>query len=223
MPIPTRRHPSKRRLLAAAFGLAAILIVCLSGLLSPRPAPRYTVTDLGVLPGDTESGATALNSRGESAGFSHGAVTRACVFGDGRVTSLGVLPGGSESHASGINSQGEVTGIAWLPTGRHAFLYSGGKMRDLGTLSGFTDSEGTGINDQGEVVGTAATSPVQPGFPHEHAFLYSQGRMTDLGTPPGCSESQATSINTAGQIVGDGLPAPEGLTNHALSSTTAGR
>ncbi len=209
MPVPKRR-----RLAAIFLGLAAVLIVSLSGLLSPRPAPRYTVTDLGVLPGYASSRGNAVNNRGEVAGsatLTGSGDERAFLFQGGRLTSLGVLPGGSGSTARAINSQGDVTGVASLPTGNHAFLYSQGKMQDLGTLPGFHDSAGAGINDRGEVVGTAATSPVQPGFPHEHAFLYSQGRMTDLGTPPGCSESQATSINAAGQIVGDGLPAPGGI------------
>lgn len=193
--------PTFRRRLLAALGLGLVLTLYWSGLLSPRPAPRYTVTDLGVLPGDTESGVSALNSRGVAAGFSHGAVTRACVLGDGQVTSLGVLPG--ESEARGINSQGELTGLAWLPTGTHAFLYSGGKMRDLGTLPGFHDSAGAGINDRGEVVVNAMSSPMQPGRPQGRVFLYCQGRMTDIGLPPGCSEGHAVGINHAGKIIGD--------------------
>ena len=198
----------RRLLQAAALGLAALLTLGLSGLLSPRLAPRYTVTDLGVLPGDSASRATVLNSRGDVAGFTQGPHRQSCVFQNGAAMSIRGLPGGSDSYALGINSQGEVIGDSGSLTSHHAFVYSGGKTRALGTLPGFKDSEGAGINDRGEAVGTASTSPGPTGFPHQHAFFYRAGRMMDIGTPPGCSESQATSINAAGQVAGDGLQTP---------------
>ncbi len=193
MPAPTFR----RRLSAAALGLGFLLTLYGSGLLSPRPAPRYAVTDLGVLPGDTESSASAINSRGEAVGFSHGTVNRACLFQGGKVTSLGVLPGGSESDARGINSRGEVTGYVILPTAHHAFLYSQGRMLDLGTLPGFNDSRGSAINDWGEVVGNAGGNARA-----SRGFLYSHGRMADLGILPGISRGEVRSINSASRIAG---------------------
>ena len=199
MPTPGYRRP----LMAAALGLAVILTLALSGLLSPRPTPRYAVTDLGVLPGYTTSSAGAINGRGEVVGSVSRASSRAVIFRGGRLTGLGVLPGGSDSDARGINSVGDVTGVASLPTGKHAFLNSGGKMRDLGTLPGFHDSAGAGINDRGEVAVNATSSPMQPGTPHGHVFLYRAGRMTEIRLPPGCSEMHALGINDAGQIVGD--------------------
>ena len=201
-------HPLKHRrpLQAAAFGLAVISTLAFSGLLSPRPIPRYAVTDLGVLPGYASSRANAVNSRGGVVGSIDplgGDDARAYLYQNGRMTSLGALPGGSRSDARGINSRGEVTGRAWLPTGNHAFVYSGGKMRDLGTLPGFHDSTGVGINDWGEVAVNATSSPMQPGPPQGHVFLYRAGRMTEIRMPSGCSEMHALSINDAGQIAGD--------------------
>ena len=191
-----------RRLQAAALGLAALLTLGLSGLLSPRLAPRYTVTDLGVLPGDTESSATAINSGGVAVGFSQGTCKRACIFAGGNVMSLGALPGGSGSGAGGINSRGEVTGTAWLLTGNHAFLYSGGKMQDLGTLPGFRDSEGAGINDGGESTGNVTNLTGRAGLTPRHGFFYSHGRMIALGLLPGFTTSDGRSINAAGQVAG---------------------
>jgi len=201
MPAPRDRRP----FLALALGLAVILTVSLSGWLSPRPAPRYTVTDLGVLPGCASSRGNAVNSRGEVAGsatLTGSGDERAFLFQGGRLTRLGVLPGGSGSTARAINSQGDVTGVASLPTGNHAFLYSRGKMRDLGVVPGFHDSAGAGINDRGEVAVNATSSPMQSGTPQGQVFLYSGGRMTKITLPPGCSEGHALSINNAGQIVG---------------------
>jgi len=202
---------ARRRRLAAALGLASVLALGLSGVLSPRPAPRYTVTDLGVLPGYAGSSADAINSRGDVAVTvsGPGPVRRqACLYRGGRLTGLGVVPGGSD--AQGINAAGDLAGVTGLPGARRAFLSHGGKTRGLGTLAGFTDCEGVGVNDQGEVAGTTATSPGPIGLPHERAFLYSGGGMTDIGAPPGCSESQAVSINAAGMVTGEGFPFPGG-------------
>ena len=201
--------PRRRRLLsAAALGLVVIFTLFLSGLLSPRPTPRYAVTDLGVLPGYAVSRATAVNSKGDVAGSMDplgGGDTRAYLYQNGRMTSLGALPGGSGSRARGMNSAGDVTGVASLPTGKHAFLYSGGRMRDLGTLPGFQDSTGVGVNDWGEVAINAMSSPMQSGPAQGQVFLYRRGRMTEIRMPPGCSESHALGINNAGQVVGDCL------------------
>ncbi len=193
---------SKRRLAAAALGLAVILVVFLSGLLSPRPAPRYTVTDLGVLPGYGDSHASAVNSRGDVAGSVSGPGSghdQACLFQGGKLTNIGTLPGANGSSARGINAQGEITGEAEFPAAHHAFLYSKGKMQDLGTLPGFTDSKGVAINNQGEVTGSLMNLM---GSAQRHTFLYNHGKMTDLGTLPGASGSDTQSINSIGQIAG---------------------
>ena len=195
----------RRPLQAAAFGLVVISTLAFSGLLSPRPIPRYAVADLGVLPGYASSGANAINSRGGVVGSADplgSGSERAYLYQGGRLTDLGVLPGGSGNSAKDISSQGVVTGVAWLPNAHHAFLYSGGKMRDLGIPPGYTDSTGVGVSDRGEVAVNATSSIVRPGLPGGHAFLYRGGRMTDIVLPPGCSESRAGGISAAGQVVG---------------------
>ncbi len=190
----------KCRFLIAAFGLAAIFIVFLTFEQPRRPAPRYTVTDLGVLPGYTQSAATAINSRGDVlvSNFGLGPYPEhACLYQDGKLHDLGTLPGGGLIDAHGINAEGEVTGIAMIGSGQHAFLYKNGKMQDLGSLPGFPNSLGIAINDAGEIAGDIADFAGQT-----HVFLYRQGKMSDLGTPPGCSENHAGSINAAGDIFG---------------------
>ena len=198
------------RLFAAAFSLAAVIALALSSPFSPRPAPRYTVTDLGVLPGSLESWAMTVNSSGDVAGSVRLLGSRseqAFVYHGSAMIRLGALPGASGSTARGINVHGAVTGTVNLLGAHHAFLSNQGKMRDIGTLPGFHGSEGVDINDRGEVAGMAAV-PSLPGLTHEHAFIYRHGQMTDIGTPPGCSESQAASISAAGLIVGQGLAGP---------------
>ncbi len=194
--------PKRRRLAVILLALAAVLTVSLSGLLSPRPAARYTVTDLGVLPGDTESSASAINSRGVAVGYSRGTFNRACVFQDGKVTSLGVPPGAKSSEALDVNSSGDVAGYAEMPAGHHAFLYSAGKGHDLGTLPRFSGSEVIAINDTGEAVGNITNFTGRAGLTLRRGLLYDHGRMIALGTLPGFLESDARSINTSGQIAG---------------------
>ena len=164
MSTPRRRRP----LQAVALSLVVIFTLFLSGLLSPRPTPRYAVTDLGVLPGDTESSATAINSRDVAVDSSQGASKGACLFVDGRVMSLGTLPGGSESGARALNSAGDVAGVAILPTGDHAFVYSGGKMQDLNDLiskgADWILEEAHSINDRGQIVGKGLHGGRERGF-----------------------------------------------------------
>lgn len=201
-----------KRRWVAALGIVPVLAAALPGWLTPRPAPRYAVTDLGVLPGYGESSASAINDRGVVAcraapTGSHGSwgQTRGRTFLSqaGRLTDLGALPGTNCDVPQGINSRGDVTGSADLPGAHHAFLYSGGKMTDLGVPPGYTDSEGIGVSDRGEVAVDATNSAARPGQPSARAFLYSQGRMASLPLPPGCTHSHAGAISAAGQIVGD--------------------
>ena len=196
-----------RRFALVTLGLLAALAL-IGWFFRPSP-PRYTVADLGTLPGYTASDAGDINSRGDvacSVTLPGQSIGRACIYHAGRLTDLGVLPGMSGSYAQGINSQDTVTGVAVLPNARQAFLYNKGKMQNLGTLPGFHESETVGINDRGEIAGNATNNFRQPGVSRERAFLYSHGKITALVVPSICSENHAASINAAGQIAGECLP-----------------
>lgn len=199
MPVP------KRRRLAAALGLAVVLAVLLSIGLSQRLAPRYTVADIGVLPGYASSSAEAINNQGVVActvSMLDPSHRQACIYQQGRLTGLGLLPGASSSDASGINAAGDVTGDTEVPAGPRAFLYSGGRMRALDTAPGYSGSDGTAINDGGEVTGEVTRIGGQAGLTPTRALFYSQGKLITLPPLPGFSESRAQSINAAGQIAG---------------------
>lgn len=161
--------------------------------------------NLGTL-GGHESGAYAINNRGQIIGSSDTASSEhhATLWYQNSIRDLGTL-GGAFSYAWDINEQGQVVGKSWIerPAGEHAFLWlpipayglSAG-MHDLGTLGG--TSEAWGINDHGQVVGTAQCSYEF----RQHAFLWENGRMIDLTGNSNANVTIAWDINNHGQIVG---------------------
>jgi len=129
-----------------------------------------TMQDLGAVGGDDWSGdpsswfsgATALNARGQVAGFSAGFLPaqELAFFWDGTtMQGLGTL-GGADSHAMAMNGRGQVVGQAALPSstcynyevGCHAFLWNGTTMSDLGSL-GSGPSVALAINGRGQIAG----------------------------------------------------------------------
>jgi probable HAF family extracellular repeat protein len=168
-----------------SFLVVAVLLMAAGQAMAVE---QYTVTDLGTVPGTTDSWANGVNAGGQVVG---GSGIRASLYSGGVMTDLGTL-GGLYSAAGGINASGQVVGTS-SPTDSspaHAFLYSGGTMQDLGTLDGGY-SAGRGINNSGQVVGES----------DGRAFLYSEGVMQNLGTLGG-TDSIARSINAGGQVVG---------------------
>lgn len=186
-------------------------------------AQRYSVTDVGTLPGDTfpSSIGNGINRFGQVtgsatvAGSCSPACTHAFLYSEGNMLDLGTLPGGSSSVGNGINSgrlitrwkgererervkRAEVVGYSDTNGGNfHAFLYSRGVMQDLGTLPGGSTSTANAISRSGEVTGNADTANGSL-----RAFLYSNGMMHDLGILPGGTFSGGNGIN---RVRGEGV------------------
>lgn len=179
--------------------MLATLWLCVSA--SPGTAQTYTITDLGTLPGNSVSKASALNDAGEVAGVSEAPTAAiATVFSGGHATSISTL-GSSVSLANAINNSGEIAGWNSYNSNSNfdpqAFLYSNGTMKNINSPSLFpSGTEAYGINNAGEVVGTGYLS--SSSF---HAFVYSGGKMKDIG-PPGSFQASAVAINNLGQIIG---------------------
>ena len=177
------------------------------GLVSVRQAVAqtgYVVEDLGTLPGDDSSVASAINENGDVVGWSMGpAGPRAFLHTRaGGMVALPGLPDRPRSVARDINDAGVIVGSAsagGTDLG-HAVLWSGGSVQDLGTLGTGFYSEAWGVNNLGEVVGWSDTSGAS-GLTGVHGFLYSEAEgMVDL--TPTSDTGYAEDINDAGQVTG---------------------
>ena len=194
-----------RRLALVILGLLAALAL-IGWFFRPAP-PRYTVTDLGTLPGATVSGASGVNNRGDVVGLSGSErrdLQHAFLYRGGVITDLGQFELISSHDGPAINDGGQITGVRHVTAPRrefHVLLYDRGQTHDQGTLPGYSMSIGNGINTQGQIVGEAFGMKASNFV--ERAFLSRGGHMVNLGTLPGYRDSQAAAINAQGQIVGN--------------------
>lgn len=161
----------------------------------------YSIKTIGLLPGGTESLATAINNKGEVTGYANvfGGSQHAFLWNeeDG-LQDLGTL-GGDESFGWGLNDKSEVVGNSANASGtQRAFFWSSENgMRELQTgSSGYSSARD--INNASSAVGTATL-----GNGVLHATLWPSNMPTvDLGTLGGAN-SQAFGINEAGFVGGN--------------------
>ena len=175
--------------------------------------------------------ATAINNRGEVAGFAENSTPdpgcpapqvlrfKPVVWEKGVIHKLPTFGGDPDGVAFMINDNGQAVGASGncatfnpidlynlVPV--HALLWEKGKATDLGNLGGKTGQAGGNIaldiNNLGQVVGNSDL----PGDTTFHAFLWTRKTgMQDLGTLSGDVASLSISINDAGTVVGASLDA----------------
>jgi probable HAF family extracellular repeat protein len=166
-------------------------------------APAYRVTDLGTLPGASDSTAMGVNDRGDVVGQSG---AHAVLWQNGRIVDLGTL-GGSYSAAVDVNARGDVVGYSQVADGAgdHAFIWRRGRLIDLSPLAGFSSSYATAVNDRGDVVGFSV------GDGGIRAVLWRpNGTAVDLTAETGLH--QVTDLDNAGRLVGS--VAPDGMNGY---------
>ncbi len=178
-------------------------------------------TDLGALPGGSDSQAFGINAHGQIIGFAQTGMTdpllgirrfHAVLWSEGQIIDLGTL-GGDESISQAINDQGQVVGCAtlndkhdplsFLGAQTHPFLWENGGLQDLGTLGG-PEAFAYLLNRRGQVAGVSYTNSTpnpSTNLPTQDPFLWDDGRMRDLGTLGG-TFGVANGLNERGQVVG---------------------
>jgi probable HAF family extracellular repeat protein len=157
-----------------------------------------TMRDLGTLPGDESSSATAINERGLIIGYgSSPDADHGYLWQNGAPRDLGSL-GWCCTEPRDVNEHGDIVGLSERPRGsERAFLWQRGKMFDLGTHAARW-SEAWDVNDRGEAVGGQRGMLVGESG---NALLWEAGRTHDLGTLAGDDFSVACAINELGQVV----------------------
>lgn len=179
-----------------------------------------TIRNLGTLPGGTESGAFAVNNRGQVMGPASNAIpdpygcqificwptqTRGFVWQDGVMQDLGTL-GGPDALPLFMNNRGQIAGQSYTSftpnpaTGQPTmdpFLWQNGHMRDLGSLGG-TLGFANDMNGHGQVVGQSDLAGDQT----SHPFLWDGRALRDLGTLGG-TNGGANWINETGAVIGE--------------------
>jgi probable HAF family extracellular repeat protein len=181
------------------------------------------LTDLGTLPGGSDSFTVGVNDRGWIAGFSDkgltdpltgGLAVEGVIWKHHNIIDLGTL-GGNQSFGIDTNNSGQVIGWAlnaipsplsiWGPLGteQRAFLWQNGVMQDLGDLGG-PSSTALLLNDRKQIVGQSfidsAPDPATGSFTI-HPFFWENGTMSDMGTLGG-TYAEPFGLNSRGDVVG---------------------
>jgi probable HAF family extracellular repeat protein len=145
------------------------------------------MTDLGLLPGDEDGGAAAINNLGQIVGSSgrtdpdtYESFYRAFLYSNGVMTALPVPSW--EAYAGDINDAGVVVGSMRAGGGFsnfHGWVYIDGVVTNLNTLipagTGLHIAYATAINNAGQIAATAFDAQG-----HYHAVLLTPGN----GPPP---------------------------------------
>lgn len=196
------------------FRILSVLLLTL-GAYEGR-AQTYTVTDLGILAGDSTSAGLGVNSQGHVIGCS-GAPPYVCPNGfnppggffwtqHNGIQALTPPEGQDISSPSAINDLDEVVGYSSATVNResqyHAVMWSHGTVRSLGGLSrcggDACQNFATAISQNGLVTGCSDISPAGA----SHAFLWNSKRgMLDLGTL-GYGSSCGEAVNDNGAVAG---------------------
>lgn len=184
------------------------------GLASLASAQTYTVTDLGILRGDTASASIGINSLGQIVGCSDTSTTyypcsglnpgHAFLWGSRTgMRDLGTLRGDETSGGVSINDSKEVVGYSKNSQNvYHAFLWTAKTgMTSLRRLPGGTTSFASGINAAGLIVGSSNFTGSNG---NQHAVLWTADlKIHDLGTLQNDPSAQAGGINLHNEVCGN--------------------
>jgi probable HAF family extracellular repeat protein len=181
-------------------------------------AQTYTITEIGVLKGDTESNGFAINNLGDVVGCSdvqtsEGYPCTGLVAGqhaffwhkDVGMKDLAPLSGANVSGAIGVNDSGVIVGYSNV-MGQPATNFvavqwtSKGVITNLGGLPGGSSSAAFQINSAGEAAGDSFLSSGAV-----NATSWTGTKIKNLGSLPNAIFTAGLAINDGGQIVGESV------------------
>ena len=165
------------------------------------------------LVGGNNGQASAINNRGQIAGFAQTSVTdsgcppyqitAAVIWQNGKVqTQLPTVSGDPDGVAFGINELGLATGYTGTCTAaNHAVVWENYTVTALPDL-GVESALGVGINNKGEVVGQVASADGTTAYGAVWQNVGGTYTITSFNTLPGDYFSFGEGINNHGQAVG---------------------
>jgi uncharacterized membrane protein len=192
---------------------ATIAALTLTAVCPAAAQSKYTVTDLGTLPGYTADNyfewQSTINLRGHVAAYANDSnPANPNAFSDDvaflwksplQKVVLPGLPGSTDTIVFGLNDFDQSVGISTLAGIQVACQWTdGGKVHALGSLPGDAGSGALVINSFGTSVGFSGI----PNSAALHAVKWENGHAISLPPLPGMVYSQAMSINDSGVIVG---------------------
>ena len=162
------------------------------------------MTDLGLLAGDEESFARAINNSGQIVGTSEANI----LFGSGTFHAVtwdksGIAPlmdlgAGLSSFAYDINDAGQITGWTTDPNDNRdsAVVWAGGSIANIGMNETHESSRAQGISNNGKLAGFAWNL-----FSPNDSILY-DGTWLQIGGAGQFQNSEASDVNDQGTVVG---------------------
>lgn len=168
---------------------------------SPGEQPRYSVADLGTLPGGHGTEPRAINSRGEVVGVTSrtGGPRVAFLYRDGAMTELGASP----SEAWDINDRGDIVGsAAAADRSRHAMWWQAAEGRAGADPIDLGIGVARCINERGQIVGQLAGGSLRNPSPSDRkAGTIVRVEAGRVGFRPE-RVSELVAINDRGQMIG---------------------
>src|SRR5579864_8253267 len=161
--------------------------------------------------GGNNGQASAINNRGEAAGFAETAnpdptcpptpVDLPVLWVKGRANALPLIGTDVDGTAFGINDLGQAVGYSGdCFNAKHAVMWENGTAFPLQNLGVERSNFGFAINNLGQIVGQVRTAD---GSTYEASLWQPDGTLTVLGILPGDHAAFATGINDRGQVVGN--------------------
>jgi len=215
--------------LFGAFAMAQSAADPQGAVAKTRHLPRYVVTDLKTLGGNTSAFAGGLNNRGWVNGASYlpGNTTQhAVLWRDGQTIDLGTLGGPNSSASFPLNDAGLVAGGSEIsatdPNGESfcanylgfpsdqlicvAFAWQNGVMIPLPTLGG-NNGNANQVNNLGQITGSTENATFDPTCStptlEQKPVIWRNGRIEEvLPLPSGYVDGLGIGINDRGDVVG---------------------